>query len=331
MPGQRRVDRAGHDAADARHAASALSLIGDDAGRGADHVDDVARGGRRRRSHPSARRTRRPGSGMPGAQPESLVAHSASDGPASVSEVAIAARRSSPARRRAADRPPSENASGGRPPSAAFHSHLWPIAQTLRGTCAGSVDAAQHGRDHVAVLERRHEPVALVRVVAQPVQQLRESPLRRVHAAAPVDGLESASRARRAVMSAASSPGAVVAPEVVVVERHETLAHRARRSTRWCRARSPRSRCPSTPAASSRRAAIASTSASMWSCVALGGVVGVARLRCSGYSAVPTRAARCGIDDRHAHAQRAEIHAGDDAIWCLARCRLIRDRRLPPA
>ena len=33
----------------------------------------------------------------------------------------------------------SRNSSGGSPPRARFHIHLWPMAQTLRETCAGSV------------------------------------------------------------------------------------------------------------------------------------------------------------------------------------------------
>ncbi len=32
----------------------------------------------------------------------------------------------------------ARNSSGGSPPSPAFHIHLWPMAQTLRGTSSGS-------------------------------------------------------------------------------------------------------------------------------------------------------------------------------------------------
>ena len=55
---------------------------------------------------------------------------------------------------------------------------------------AGIGDAAQRGRDHVAVLEGADELRALVWIVAQPVQQLGESPFGGVDAAAPLDGLE---------------------------------------------------------------------------------------------------------------------------------------------
>ena len=66
------------------------------------------------------------------------------------------------------------------------------MAQTLRGTSAGSRDAAEHGRHHVAVFQRGHNPLALLGIVAQPVQQLGEAPLGGVDAAAPVDGREAA-------------------------------------------------------------------------------------------------------------------------------------------
>ena len=60
----------------------------------------------------------------------------------------------------------------------------------LRGRVRGIGDAAQHGRDHVAMFERGGEAVALVGIVAQPVQQFREAPLGGVDAAAPFDGFQ---------------------------------------------------------------------------------------------------------------------------------------------
>ena len=54
----------------------------------------------------------------------------------------------------------------------------------------GIGDAAQSGRDHVAVFERGDELRAQLGIVAEPVQQLRPSPLGGVDAAAPVDPLE---------------------------------------------------------------------------------------------------------------------------------------------
>ena len=55
---------------------------------------------------------------------------------------------------------------------------------------ADSLDAAERGRDHVAVFERGHEARALLRIVAQPVQQLGEAPLVGVDAAAPLDAFK---------------------------------------------------------------------------------------------------------------------------------------------
>ena len=51
-------------------------------------------------------------------------------------------------------------------------------------------DPAERGGHHVAMFEGRDELGALLGVVAEPVQQLREPPLREVDAAAPVDRLE---------------------------------------------------------------------------------------------------------------------------------------------
>src|SRR5262245_5118852 len=38
-------------------------------------------------------------------------------------------------------------------------------------------DAAQSGRDHVAMLQSRHHPAALVRIMSKPMKKLRKSPL----------------------------------------------------------------------------------------------------------------------------------------------------------
>ena len=123
------------------------------------------------------------------------------------------------------DRREVRNSSGGRPPSGSFHIHLWPMAQMLRGTCGGIGDAAQDGRRHVAMFQRGGEAVALLGIVAQPVQQLGEAPFGGVDAAAPVDGFEPGG-ARGGGDLRGLAPGAVVAPEVVVVERLEVGVHR---------------------------------------------------------------------------------------------------------
>ena len=75
------------------------------------------------------------GDGNAGSQAEALGPGGASQ-PAILSEVAyspsILAR--TPA---SSGSMPARNSSGGRPPSAAFQSHLWPMAQTLRLTRSG--------------------------------------------------------------------------------------------------------------------------------------------------------------------------------------------------
>ena len=91
------------------------------------------------------------------------------------------------------------------------------MAQTLRRTLAGIGDAGEGRGDHVAVLEGGDEAVALVGVVAEPVEQLGEAPLVRVDVAAPVDGFEVFGKGELGDL-AGLLVGAVIAPEVVVVE-----------------------------------------------------------------------------------------------------------------
>ena len=75
------------------------------------------------------------------------------------------------------------------------------------------------------MFQRCHHPRALVRISAQPVQQLREPPLGRVHAPAPCERFQ--------ILRAAGSGdlggfalGAMVAPQIVIVQRPKALAHR---------------------------------------------------------------------------------------------------------
>ncbi len=92
-------------------------------------------------------------------------------------------------------------------------------------------DPAQHRRNHVAVFEDGDQLTALVRVVPQPVQELRETPLRGVHAAAPFDRFQ-LSCVRRLGDQGRLTPGPVVAPQVVVIERPEALPQRDDAGTR---------------------------------------------------------------------------------------------------
>ena len=79
-------------------------------------------------------------------------------------------------------------------------------------------DAAERGGNHIAVLKGGGEVVSLVRVVAQPVQQLGEAPLMRIDAAAPCDGLEVLLVRERGDFRGFVLC-AVIAPEIVVIER----------------------------------------------------------------------------------------------------------------
>ena len=82
----------------------------------------------------------------------------------------------------------------------------------------GIGDAAESRRHHVAVLEGARQLTALLRIVAQPVQQLGESPLVGIHPAAPFDrfqvlGVGELGNLLRLAL------GAMVAPQIVVIER----------------------------------------------------------------------------------------------------------------
>src|SRR5581483_11558749 len=82
----------------------------------------------------------------------------------------------------------------------------------------GICNSAKRCGDHVAVLEGTGEFVALVGIMPQPMEQLRESPFRRVHAATPIDGFEPF------VVRGGSDLGrfalrAMIAPQVVLAKR----------------------------------------------------------------------------------------------------------------
>ena len=84
-------------------------------------------------------------------------------------------------------------------------------------------DAGERRCHHVAMLQRRHQPVAFFRVVTQPVQKLGEAPFMRIDAAAPLDGLKP---------FLVGEPGdllglgfrTVIAPQVIFVERFQAFA-----------------------------------------------------------------------------------------------------------
>ena len=77
--------------------------------------------------------------------------------------------------------------------------------------------AGQGGGDHVAVLEGGGEAVSFIGVVAEPVEELGEAPLVRVDAAAPLDGFEAFGVGEFGDL-AGFVVGAVIAPEIVVVD-----------------------------------------------------------------------------------------------------------------
>src|SRR3974377_614604 len=85
--------------------------------------------------------------------------------------------------------------------------------------------SAQCSGNHIAVLERCLELLASLRVVAQPVEQLGETPLRGIDAAVPSDGLYPlAMRQCRDLFRLRLCT--VVAPEILLIRRPQPLADR---------------------------------------------------------------------------------------------------------
>src|SRR5262249_4120508 len=81
----------------------------------------------------------------------------------------------------------------------------------------GIGDAAKDSGDHVAMFKCGGESSSARGVAAEPAEELGDAPLAGVDAAAPVDGLELGGMGGIGDLSG-FLPGAVVAPEVVVVD-----------------------------------------------------------------------------------------------------------------
>ena len=75
------------------------------------------------------------------------------------------------------------------------------------------------------MLKRGHKLAALLRVVTQPVQQLGKSPLVGVHPPAPLDPLKT-HRVSLGGNLLGLGKGAMVAPQVILIQRLQPLAHR---------------------------------------------------------------------------------------------------------
>ena len=158
------------------------------------------------------------GIGMPGLRPM-RSAHSGERVPAMCVGGGVGALQLCRRSHRAAGRRRSRKSSGGKPPSDSFHIHLWPIAQTLRVTLAGSLMPQSVAATMSQFSKRGGGLVAFVGIVAQPVEELGPAPFGGVGSSAPVDGGQVGFVARAAVISGGFLPGAVVAPEIVIADR----------------------------------------------------------------------------------------------------------------
>src|SRR5215471_11983065 len=77
-------------------------------------------------------------------------------------------------------------------------------------------DSAYRRREHVAMLEGSYETAALFRIVAQPVEELRESPFGGIRSSAPVNRFQP--EAPRGLGDKSGlARGAVIAPKIVIV------------------------------------------------------------------------------------------------------------------
>src|ERR1035438_1279709 len=86
-------------------------------------------------------------------------------------------------------------------------------------------DAAESGCHHVAMFEGCDHVGTLVRIVAQPMEQLGKSPLMGINAATPVDRFESGGMGFGCNLLSFSKR-AMIAPEIVFVQRFKALTHR---------------------------------------------------------------------------------------------------------
>ncbi len=209
------VDGAGDDAAHAGDEGG-VRLHGDDAGGGADDVDDVADAAAGADGVPVCVEGA-DGDGDAGLEAE-LFGPLGGEMAGEVIGGEIVSWRAFRGCRRRGDRRQERKACGGRPPHLGFHIHLWPMAQALRLTSAGVVMPARVAATMSQCSKAEAKLGAFLGVVAKPVEELGEAPLVRVDAAAPVDGFElllvgEGGDLLRFVL------GAVVAPEIVVVER----------------------------------------------------------------------------------------------------------------
>jgi len=174
--------------------------------------------------------------------------------------------------------------------------------------CAG--DVAERGGDHVAVLERSNEVFSSIWIGAQPVKKLGEAPLVGVDAAAPLDAFKS-ERVSSSGDELGFLVGAMVAPEVVVVEGFEVFADGNHAGAGGVEGHG----CNGLAIDASGGEDVASSGGQGGHLVGvgLGGEVGIVaaaveRVRGSGGADGTARA----VDKGDAHAESAEVNAGDD-------------------
>ena len=172
-------------------------------------------------------------------------------------------------------------------------------------------DAAEYGGHHVAMFQRRGEARALLGIVAQPVEQFGEAPFAGIDAAAPVDRIQMAG-VRSGGDLGGFLPGAVIAPQVVIVDGLEVGVHRDHAGA--CGIECDRLDGGSVDARVFDGAPRGGGQRGHVVGVTLRGVVRVfllamQRVRSGAGAQTPFD----GIEDGNANAEGAEIYSGDDA------------------
>ena len=105
------------------------------------------------------------------------------------------------------------------------------MAQALRFTFLGIGDATQRRGHHIAVLKCGNKLRTLRRIMAEPVQQFRKAPFRRVHPAAPLNGFQSFAVGRFSDLSRFPFRS-MIAPQIVFAERLQVFSNRNHRGAR---------------------------------------------------------------------------------------------------
>jgi hypothetical protein len=194
-------------------------------------------------------------------------------------------------------------------------------------------DAAEGGGDQVAVFEGGGHPGALVRVMAEPVEEFGEAPFGGIDAATPGEGFEAGGAAVGGDFGG-FAVGAVVAPEVIVADGLEVFVHGDDGGASGIESEGLDIGAGDACLGEGGEHGLGESAEVVG--VGLGGVVGVFALAVDGVlGRGGGEAAAFTVDERDAHALGSEIdscddsHGGRKAPWGIKTTRIIAQWGVP--